>query len=77
MVVTFTERGSTALEVYEYVCAKHRFIKSLNIKPVKGRPGFYNVVLEKYESEEDSKYLCGPKSYVPSCYWGKKKVFIG
>ena len=55
----------------------HRYIKSLDIKPVKDKPGVYDVVLEKYDNEEDSKYLCGPKSYVPSPYWGRKNVFIG
>lgn len=77
MTLSYKEVGHTALEVYERVYEAHRNIKSLVIKPIKDTPGFYYVVLEKYDNEEDSKYLCGPKSYVPSPYWGRKNVFIG
>lgn len=77
MVLNYKDVGRTALEVYERAYEVHRYIKSLDIKPVKDKPGVYVVVLEKYDNEEDSKYLCGPKSYVPSPYWGRKNVFIG
>lgn len=72
MILNYKDVGRTALEVYERAYEVHRYIK-----PVRDKPGVYDVVLEKYDNEEDSKYLCGPKSYVPSPYWGRKNVFIG
>lgn len=77
MVITTKEYGRSALEVYDRIHAQHQLIKSLTITPIKKKRGQYKVVLEKYDTEEDSKYLCGPKTYVPSPYWGRKNVFIG